>query len=75
MAAILDFSSCPRLGTTHPAENDDSSIFSAEAKAIQIALEAIRGSKAGPYIIFSDSLSCLQAIQNYCDNPFIIEII
>ena len=50
---------------------DDSSIFSAEAKAIQIALEAIRGLKAGPYILFSDSLSCLQAITNYCDNPFI----
>jgi len=31
---------------------DDSSIFSAEAKAIHIALEAIRGSKAGPYIFF-----------------------
>ena len=54
---------------------DDSSIFSAEAKAIQIALEAIRGLKAGPYILFSDSLSCLQAIQNYCDNTFIIEIL
>jgi ribonuclease HI len=54
---------------------DDISIFSAEAKAIQIALEAIKGLKAGPYILFSDSLSCLQAIQNYCDNTFIIEIL
>ena len=54
---------------------DNSSIFSAEAKAIQIALDAINDSKAGRYILYSDSLSCLQAIKSYCDNPFITEIL
>jgi len=54
---------------------DNSSIFSAESKAISIALEAIRGFKHKSYIIFSDSLSCLQAINNYNNNPFITEIL
>jgi len=54
---------------------DNSSIFSAEAKAILIALEAIQRFKPKPYIIFSDSLSCLQAIKNYNHNALITEIL
>ena len=41
-----------------------SSIFSAEAKAILLALDSIQEHNYQKSIIFSDSQSCLQAIQN-----------
>ena len=41
---------------------DNASIFSAEAKAILIALEFIESHESDRFVIFSDSLSCLQAI-------------
>ncbi len=55
---------------------DGASVFSAEAKAIQLALQHIQNSNSGRYIIFSDSLSCLQAIKScQSNNPLIIDII
>jgi len=55
---------------------DNSSIFSAEAKAILLALAFIESFHSSKFIIFSDSLSCLQAI--HCTkwtNPFIQAIL
>ena len=43
---------------------DKSSIFSAEARAIQMALSYIATYNQKNYIIYSDSLSCLQAIKS-----------
>ena len=43
---------------------DGSSIFSAEAVGLLNALKIIRESKRKKFIIFSDSLSCLQSIEN-----------
>jgi hypothetical protein len=40
------------------------SIFTAEAKAIQLAFEYIRISSNKHFTIYSDSLSCLQSIRN-----------
>ena len=42
---------------------DSGSIFTAEVWAIIKALEQIKDSVASKYIIFTDSLSCLQALQ------------
>ena len=42
---------------------DSASIFTAEVWAIIKALEQIKDSVASKYIIFTDSLSCLQALQ------------
>jgi len=41
-----------------------SSIFSAEAHAILLALDFIDNNDSGQFVVFSDSLSCLQAINN-----------
>jgi hypothetical protein len=43
---------------------DHSSIFSAEARAILLALDAAMQSANDRFVVLSDSLSCLQAIQN-----------
>ena len=43
---------------------DKSSIFSAELKAIWLALDHIQHDAYDRFIIFSDSLSCLQALRN-----------
>ena len=43
---------------------DNSSIFTAEAKVLQFALEIVKSSKSKKHIIYSDSLSCLQAVKN-----------
>ena len=43
---------------------DDSSIFSAEAVALIDALKIIQESRRKKFIIFTDSLSCMQAIEN-----------
>ena len=54
---------------------DRSSIFSAEAHAILLALDIIQHSSHKKFIILSDSLSCLQSIQNMnLHNPLILNI-
>ena len=57
----------------------NSSIFTAEAKAMLIALGYISkrcSAKHNKFIIFSDSLSCLTAIRNFkTDHPLILEIL
>jgi hypothetical protein len=55
---------------------DLSSIFSAEAKAILLALDFIERSNHDKFVIFSDSLSCLQAIHGTnLKNPRIMDIL
>ena len=43
---------------------DGISVFSAEAKAIELALQHVKHCNIAKVIIFSDSLSCLQAIKS-----------
>ena len=55
---------------------NNSSIFTAEAKALQLAMNFVNCSKNKKHIIFSDSLSCLQAIKNKkVDHPYIYHIL
>ena len=43
---------------------DGTFVFSAEAKAIELALQHVKHCNIAKAIIFSDSFSCLQAIKN-----------
>ena len=53
-----------------------SSIFSAEAQAILLALKIVASSVEDKFLVCSDSLSCLLAIENNkVKNPFILKII
>ena len=53
---------------------DEAAIFTADAKAIEFAVECIRISKNTHFTIFSDSLS-LQSLHNMnIDHPFISSI-
>jgi ribonuclease HI len=55
---------------------DNSSIFSAEAYAILLAVDIIKLTAVNKCAIFCDSLSCLQAIQNKrWDNSIILNIL
>ena len=55
---------------------DKTSIFTAELEAILISLHYIQNSGQNKFIIFSDSLSCLQALQsNKLDNPTVLKVI
>ena len=55
---------------------DHSSIFTAEARAIDLALEHIKKTNEKNYMIFSDSMSCLQAfLQTSFTNPKIIRVL
>ena len=55
---------------------DHSSIFTAEAHAILLALECIEHSNRKRFLIFTDSMSCLQALDHLkIDHPIIEEII
>ena len=55
---------------------DNSSIFSAEAHAIILCLDFIDRYDFNRFVVFSDSLSCLQAIHNArWSNPLICEIL
>ena len=48
---------------------DEATLFSAEAKAIELAFEHIKMSKYTHFTIFSDSLSCLQSLHNIDIDP------
>ena len=53
-----------------------SSIFSAEAKAIEMALSEVKNSRNRNFIIFSDSKSTLQALlHSHPSNPQIIRVV
>ena len=52
------------FGTLPTRLPDNSSIFSAEAVALIDALKIIQNSRRKKFIIFTDSLSCMQAIEN-----------
>ena len=53
-----------------------SSIYSAELRALLLALELIEGSTKKHFIIFSDSLSAMQALKNpHPDHPLVGEIL
>ena len=55
---------------------DKSSIYSAELQALLLALELIEGSIKKYFIIFSDSLSAMQALKNpHPDHPLVGEIL
>jgi ribonuclease HI len=69
-AAILESNvSCKRLP-------NNSSIFSAEARGLLLALDMIRQTPGGKFLFLTDSLSCLQSLQS-CDlsQPLISEIL
>ena len=66
---------CPGLNLSSRLP-DGASIFSAEAKAILLALNYIELSFRSRYVIFSDSNSVLLAITNMkWTNPFILQIL
>ena len=55
---------------------DGASIFSAEAVALIDALKLVRSSTLKKFIIFTDSLSCLQSIENEdLSNPLIMKFL
>ena len=55
---------------------DNASIFTAELKAIDLALDAVSESEDREFIIFSDSLSVLLSLKNKeLDNPLIINVL
>ena len=55
---------------------NNSSIFSAELKAIDLALNHIEQDAYWRYIIFTDSLSAMQALEGEkTDNPFIVNLL
>ena len=55
---------------------DHAFIFSVELQAIQLATDRIIDEKYFRYIIFTDSLSAMQALQNpTSNNPLVLHII
>ena len=55
---------------------DSASIFSAEIKAIDLALDHIEQSRNSDFIIFSDSLSVLQSLHNpHIENPLLFDVL
>ena len=55
---------------------DNASIFSAEIKAIDLALDHIEQSRSSDFIIFSDSLSVLQSLHNrHIENSLILDVL
>ena len=55
---------------------NDTSIFNAEACAVNMALDLIQKSKNQRFIIFPDSLSVLSSLQSKkLDNPLIIKLL
>ena len=70
---------CAAISRLHSSKlrlPNNATIFSAEAKAIDLALKFISEYSADKYIIFSDSLSVLQSIKNRrMENPLIQNIL
>ena len=55
---------------------DNASIFSAEIKAIDLALDHIEQSRNTDFVIFSDSLSVLQSLHNcHVENPLLLDVL
>ena len=55
---------------------NEATIYTAEAKGIQLAFELIKISKDIHFTIFSDSLSCLQSVHNMnIDHPYILDML
>ena len=55
---------------------DNASIFSAEIKAIDLALDHIEQSRSSDFIIFSDSLSVLQSLHNrHIENLLLLDVL
>ena len=54
----------------------NASIFTAELQALKMAFNIVKNCEEDRFIIFSDSLSSLQALDsNNCDHPFIQDIL
>lgn len=70
---------CAATSVEHTSKSrlpDHSSIFSAEAKAIQLALDIVKYTNYNSYLIFSDSLSVLQSLKEAnLNNPLIQNIL
>ena len=59
----------------HEKLQPNASIFSAETKAIDLALKMINKSSEKSFLILTDSLSCVKAIQSYdTPNPQILKL-
>jgi len=55
---------------------DNASIFTAEIHALGMALDIVRRTRSKDYVVFSDSLSSLQAIESCkVENPLILKIL
>ena len=55
---------------------ENASIFSAETKAIDLALDHIEQSRNTDFVIFSDSLSVLQSLYNLqIENPLLLDVL
>jgi len=55
---------------------DNASIFSAEARALQMALNAIRINNRNKFVIFTDSRSVLESLEHKrVDNPMILDLL
>ena len=53
----------------------DASIYTAELQALKMAFNLIRDDRSKEFIIFSDSLSCLVALQgSKYDLPYIVKL-
>ena len=52
------------------------SIYTAELRAIQLALDLVNNSNKDKYVICVDSLSCLQAIEHqHIDHPLVLDVL
>ena len=52
------------------------SIYTAELRAIQLALDVVNNSNKDKYVICVDSLLCLQAIeQQHIDHPLVLDVL
>ena len=55
---------------------DNANIFTAEIHALDMALNIIRRARSKDYVVFSDSLSSLQAVESCkVENPLILKIL
>jgi Reverse transcriptase-like len=65
-----------RLGTRVERLPNDASIFSGETHAVLLALDMAEQASIDKFLVMSDSLSCLQSMENrHFYNPLILEII